>query len=85
MTTSPPGGAEAADAEIANRITNALIIKNINVRALSEDTGIAYPTLRRSLKGGRSLTFQEFNKIATAINVPPSSLLPDILTAKDAA
>jgi len=85
MATSPTGGAEAADAEIANRITNALIIKNINVRALSEDTGIAYPTLRRSLKGGRSLTFQEFNKIATAINVPPSSLLPDILTAKDAA
>ncbi len=75
MTTAQSGRHVPADAEIANRITNALIIKNINVRALSEETGISYPTLRRSLKGGRSLTFQEFTKIADTIGVPPSAHL----------
>jgi len=73
-------GATNTDTEIANRITNALIVRGTNVKALSDATGIAYPTLRRSLTGGRSLTFLEFTKIATAINVTPSALLPDELT-----
>lgn len=84
MTTSPAAGAGTADDEIAARISNALIVKNINVRALSDETGISYPTLRRSLKGGRSLTFLEFTKIAEVIGVPAATLLPDTLT-KDAA
>lgn len=84
MTTSPAAGAGTADNEIAARISNALIVKNINVRALSDETGISYPTLRRSLKGGRSLTFLEFTKIAEVIGVPAATLLPDTLT-KDAA
>jgi len=76
-----PTGSEAAspDAEIASRITNALIVKNINVRALSDETGISYPTLRRSLKGGRSFTFSEFGRIAESLGVPPSSLLPETM------
>lgn len=80
MTTSPAAGAGTADDEIAARISNALIVKNINVRALSDETGISYPTLRRSLKGGRSLTFLEFTKIAEVIGVPAATLLPDTLT-----
>jgi lambda repressor-like predicted transcriptional regulator len=80
MTTTQAAGAGAADLEIAARISNALIVKNINIRALSDETGIAYPTLRRTLKGGRSLTFQEFTKIASAIQVHPSTLLPASLT-----
>lgn len=79
MTTPQIGANDATDTEIANRITNALIIKGTNVRALSDATGISYPTLRRSLKGGRSLTFLEFSKIAAAINVPAATLLPDSL------
>lgn len=84
MSTSQNGPADATDKEIADRITNALIVKNTNVRALSDATGISYPTLRRSLTGGRSLTFLEFTKIAAAINVAPSALLPATLT-QDAA
>lgn len=84
MTTSQAAGAGAADVEIADRITNALILKNIKVRTLSDATGIAYPTLRRSLTGGRSLTFLEFSKIADAINVQPSALLPATLTGNAA-
>lgn len=85
MTNTDHGAQPSADTEIAERITNALIVKNIKVLALSEETGIAYPTLRRSLKGGRSLTFAEFAKIAAAIGVQPSALLPDSLTSRAAA
>ncbi|WXW93172.1 helix-turn-helix DNA binding domain [Arthrobacter phage BrayBeast] len=84
MSTSQGVANDATDTEIAERITNALIVKGTNVRALSDATGIAYPTLRRSLKGGRSLTFLEFTKIAAAINVKPCALLPSTLTG-DAA
>jgi len=79
-TPQPSEATETMDADIANRITNALIVKGISVRALSDATGIAYPTLRLRLKGGRSLTFQEFNKITAAIQVHPATLLPTSLT-----
>lgn len=85
MTTQKGAANDATDTEIAERITNALIVKGTNVRALSDATGIAYPTLRRSLQGGRSLTFLEFTKIAAAINVKPSALLPDSLAGRNAA
>jgi len=85
MTTTQAAGAGAADAEIASRITNALIITNISARHVSDETGISYPTLRRSLKGGRSLTFEEFHKICGVIGVPPSTLLPDSFTDRSAA
>jgi len=84
MTTQPNGAASAADAEIGTRIANALIVKGTNIRALSDATGISYPTLRRSLTGGRSLTFLEFNKIAAAIGVQPAALLPTAFTGEAA-
>jgi len=80
MNTSPAAGADTTDAEIGNRIANALIVKGTNQRALSDATGIAYPTLRRSLSGGRSLTIRELTSIAGAIGVQPSMLLPATLT-----
>lgn len=74
-STPPPG----AEADLVHKITNALIVKGVSILTLSEETGIAYPTLRRSLKGQRSLTFNEFGRIAQALNVSPSALLPDAL------
>ena len=85
MSTANSGTATATDTEIAERITNALIIKHVNVKALADKTGISYPTLRRSLAGDRSLTVVEFRKIADAIEVKPSALLPDALADKSAA
>lgn len=76
MNKTSPGLNPAPDAEVAHKITNALIIKGISVHRLSEETGITYPTLRRSLKGQRSLTFNEFGRIAQALEVRPSHLLP---------
>ena len=85
MTTSQNGAASATDAEIGNRIANALIVKGSNVKALSDVTGISYPTLRRSLTGGRSLTIREIGNIAGALNVSPAIFLPAELTQQDAA
>lgn len=81
---NPINGVPVADTQIADRIRNALIIKNVSVLTLSEETGIAYNTLRRSLKGNRSLSFKEFGKIAEVLEVQPSALLPAILTGNAA-
>lgn len=85
MTTQPNGAADATDAEIGNLITNTLIVKGIKQKALSDVTGIAYATLRRSLSGGRSLTIREVGSIAAALSVRPSDLLPDCLAGRDTA
>ena len=77
MTTPHDGVELAANNEIAHRIKTALVNENVNVRSLSDKTGISYPTLRRSLSGGRSLTISELAKIAATIGIPPSALMPD--------
>lgn len=85
MTTSPAAGAATVDAEIGARIRSAILINNFNVKALSDVTGISYPTLRRSLAGGRSLTIRELGDIADALQVSTKTLLPPILTEDAAA
>jgi len=79
MNTKQAGGLSTADTEIGSRIANALIVKGTNVRALSDKTGISYPTLRRSLTGGRSLTIRELGHIADALDVSAAVLLPPSL------
>lgn len=81
MSIAPSGTATATDTEIAARISNALIYKNVNAKDLSAQTGISYKPLLASLKGNRSLTVVEFRRIAEAINVRPSALLPDTVAA----
>lgn len=76
MNKTQRGNSPNTDQQLAAKITNALIIKGISVLRLADETGIAYPTLRRSLKGQRSLTFNEFGLIAQALDVQPSHLLP---------
>ena len=83
MSNPPPVELDDADTQIASRISNALIIRNVTMQALSEKTGIAYPTLRRSLRGFRSLTFREFTRISTALELKPMALLPDCFAAED--
>jgi lambda repressor-like predicted transcriptional regulator len=69
-----------ADAETAERIIATMSDKSISLLALSNETGIAYPTLRRSIKAGRSLKINEIGRIADALNVHPSTLLPEAIT-----
>lgn len=75
---------DTVDAAIGSRISNALIVKHITVKHLSDVTGIAYPTLRRSLAGGRSLSFREHRTIAKALELTPADLLPESLTGNAA-
>lgn len=84
MSTQQSGTATATDAEIAARISNALIYRNVNAKDLAAETGISYKPLLASLKGNRSLTVVEFRKIAAAMKVRPSALLPDDLPASAA-
>ena len=84
MTKSPPGAAVAPDIEIAALIAAELVRKNKSLLALSEESGIAHPTLRRSMKGGRSLTINEIGRISAALSVHPSALLPATLTGEAA-
>lgn len=84
MSTQQSGTATATDAEIAARISNALIYRNVNAKDLAAETGISYKPLLASLKGNRSLTVVEFRKIAAAMKVRPSALLPDDVPASAA-
>lgn len=81
MTNPPPGATVATDPQIAGRIKGALQDNKTSLLALSHQTGIAYPTLRRSVEGGikghRSLTVCELGAIATALHVRPSDLIEE--------
>lgn len=67
-------------------INQALADKDISMNALADDTGIPYSSLRRSLKGGRALNLIEIRKIAAALGVWPSDILPvEIIARQDAA
>lgn len=78
MTTPPPGATVAQDSEIAHRIKEAMG-KRVSLLALSDETGIPYKTLHRSvqgsIKGHRPLTVNEVGAIAFALNVPPRQLI----------
>lgn len=76
MSTRQAAGATTADAEIGARITEAIKDKKTDQKALSDSTGIAYATLRRSLTGGRSLTVREIITVAEALDIPAVTLLP---------
>ena len=73
-----------SDVEIALRINTVLTNKKVPVTTLSEQTGIADKTLRRSLSGGRSLTIRELDAISDALQVSPATLLPATHTGQAA-
>ncbi len=85
MGTQENGAAAVTNKEIADRISNALITKNVPASFLAERTDMSYKQVRATLKGDRSLTVVEFRQIAEAINVKPSTLLPDTFASQDAA
>jgi transcriptional regulator with XRE-family HTH domain len=75
---------QTPDSEIAARILNALGDNNLTQEALAQEIGISYSTLRRGLEQHRgdrkSFSILEIGKIANALNVPASTLLPATLT-----
>ncbi|SDK81152.1 helix-turn-helix transcriptional regulator [Arthrobacter sp. ok362] len=89
MNKEPAQADNSADVEIADRIMHAMIVKGVNLKALSAETDISYSTLRRSLHqtrdDRRSFSIQELCRIAGALNTPASTLLPDDMAVRSAA
>jgi transcriptional regulator with XRE-family HTH domain len=82
MNNSKAAGATRdTDMEIAHRINKARIASGVRKEDLAERIGISYTTLRRILEqernDRRSPTTRELSKIATVLQVPTSTLLPD--------
>ncbi|WP_426940265.1 helix-turn-helix domain-containing protein [Pseudarthrobacter sp. S6] len=66
-------------------INQAVNDKGVSKNSLADETGIPYKTLCRRLEGDGLLTLRELRKIAAALNIWPSDLLPEDLTAKQVA
>ena len=83
MNKSPATEA-TPDSEIAARILTVLSDKDLTQEALAQEIGLSYSTLRRSLEqhrgDRRSFTVLELGKIADALNIHPSMILPAALT-----
>lgn len=79
MNTSKVEADNSADIQIADRIMHTLIVKGISLKTLSEEADISYSNLRRSIHqtrpDRRSLSIQEFHRIADALEVKPSDLV----------
>lgn len=85
MNNAPAAGAkQTPDMEIADRILKTLSDKSLSQESLAQEIGISYSTLRRGLEqhrgDRRSFTVLELGKIAIALGIHPSTLLPATLT-----
>ena len=83
--STTPQTTQTPDSEIAGRILTALSDKTLTQGELAQEIGISHTTLRRGLEqhrgDSRSFTIRELGKIAAALNVPTSTLLPAELAA----
>ncbi len=69
--------------DLINQVLND---KGVSKNSLADQTSIPYKTLCRRLEGDGLLTLKELRKIASALQVWPSEILPEDFTeARDAA
>jgi len=66
-------------------INQVLADKGVSKNSLADQTNIPYKTLCRRLEGDGLLTLTELRKIATALGVWPSDILPEELTSRQDA
>ena len=71
--------------EVARNVSQAIVTKGLTKQRVAEVTGIPYSTLSRKLLGRSEFTFTELAVVAEALNVSPSSLIPDAFTLKASA
>lgn len=69
-----------SDAEMGQRITEALLIKGKSAKLLAAGLGISYSTMLRTLRGERSLTLSQVETASHIIGVSASSLIPTAFT-----
>ncbi|HCF98945.1 MAG TPA: hypothetical protein DEV93_00195 [Chloroflexi bacterium] len=88
MANPQTGETAATDTEVASLIAARLAEAKMSILGLSNETGIPYRTLYRSIKGGttghRSLSISHLEAIAAALEVHPYALLPEAF-AQEAA
>lgn len=63
-------------------INQVLADKGVSKNSLADQTSIPFKTLCRRLDGDGLLTLKELRKIAAALGVWPSDILPEDLTIK---
>lgn len=85
MAKTPAGKQTSNHTEI-DLINQVLNDKGVSKNSLADQTSIPYKTLCRRLEGDGLLTLKELRKIAAALQVWPSEILPEDFTeARDAA
>ncbi len=77
-TTAPLGG-------VAEPIRGHMIRLRYTERSLSDATGIAYTTLRRRLRAPSQLTMSDILALATALDISPADLAPQVLASSAVA
>lgn len=69
--------AQETEIDLINQVLND---KGVSKNSLSDQTSIPYKTLCRRLEGDGLLTLKELRKIAAALEVWPSEILPEDFT-----
>lgn len=67
--------AHPLNAEIADRVREALTESGVRITTLSADTGIKERTLRRRLKGDSDWLASDIARIAKRLEVDPTDLM----------
>lgn len=71
--------------EVARNVSQAIVTKGRTKLHIAEVTGIPYSTLSRKLLGRSEFTFTELALVAEALDVSPSSLIPQTFALKASA
>lgn len=71
--------------EAAEKVANAVEKSKIPVARVARDSGVPRATLVRKMNGGGEFGVYEILRIANAIGIEPTSLLPSLYQPKAAA
>ncbi|KJL37089.1 hypothetical protein RR49_01201 [Microbacterium ginsengisoli] len=69
----------------AELVEDAILAADRSVKWTAERAGLAIPTLRRKVRGGGEFTISEIARIAKALGLHPTQLLPEEFRVEDAA
>lgn len=75
-----PTGKKTATIEsktLSIAIKRAMAVRNIKTRALADESGVPYGTLRRILELNTVADYEQLRKLADALRMPLSSIIAD--------
>ncbi|MBW3077729.1 helix-turn-helix domain-containing protein [Bifidobacterium simiiventris] len=78
--THMPTGKKTATIEsktLSIAIKRAMAVRNIKTRALADESGVPYGTLRRILELNTVADYEQLRKLADALRTPLSSIIAD--------